>query len=274
MRRWSTPWPWRLDPPPKRRRAGKAGDDDDLEYIVANPNDVWSNVDDSGCTLRLLRPHEHNDAVHALLSLLESEFGCMVGSNAYLTPQGSQGFAPHYDDVDVLVLQLEGRKRWRVRPPLRKGDALPRASSRDFSEEEVREESEGSMDVTLGPGDVLYLPRGWIHQAETADGLAGATGKGGHSLHLTVSAMQSWCWADFLEVLMTGALEGAAASDRSASLREGLPRNFLGYRPRRGGPTGTTRRPARRRRSRRGRDNEYRRGGGASRTRPGSASRG
>ena len=57
MRRWSTPWPWRLDPPPKRRRAGKAGDDDDLEYIVANPNDVWSNVNDSGCTLRRLRPH-------------------------------------------------------------------------------------------------------------------------------------------------------------------------------------------------------------------------
>ena len=176
--------------------------------------------------------------------------------------------------MDVLVLQLEGRKRWRVRPPLRKGDALPRASSRDFSEEEGREESEGSKDVTLGPGNVLYLPRGWIHQAETADGPAGATGKGGHSLHLTVSAMQSWCWADFLEVLMTGALEGAADSDRSASLREGLPRNFLGYRPRRGGPTGTTRRPARRRRSRRGRDNEYRRGGGVSRTRPGSASRG
>ena len=125
MRRWSTPWPWRLDPPPKRRRAGKAGDDDDLEYIVANPNDVWSNVNDSGCTLRLLRPHEHNDAVHALLSLLESEFGCMVGSNAYLTPQGSQGFAPHYDDVDVLVLQLEGRKRWRVRPPSGRGTRCP-----------------------------------------------------------------------------------------------------------------------------------------------------
>ena len=94
-----------LDPAPKRR---KGGGGDDLEYAVANPSDVWSNVDGSSCTLRLLRPHEHDDSVHSLLSLLESEIGCMVGSNAYLTPRGSQGFAPHYDDVDVFILQLEG----------------------------------------------------------------------------------------------------------------------------------------------------------------------
>ena len=94
-----------LDPPPKRR---KGGGEDDLEFTVANPSDVWNNVDGSACTLRLLRPHEHDDSVHSLLSMLESEFGCMVGSNAYLTPKGSQGFAPHYDDVDVFILQLEG----------------------------------------------------------------------------------------------------------------------------------------------------------------------
>ncbi|KAL7547019.1 hypothetical protein ACHAWF_010341, partial [Thalassiosira exigua] len=99
-----------LDPPPRRRtrRKGDGGDDDDLEHVVADPADVWSNVDDVGCTLRLLRPHEHDDCLHALLSLLESEFGCMAGANAYLTPKGAQGFAPHYDDVDVFVMQLEG----------------------------------------------------------------------------------------------------------------------------------------------------------------------
>lgn len=35
-------------------------------------------------------------------------------SNAYLTPPGSQGFAPHYDDIDAFILQLEGRKRWSL----------------------------------------------------------------------------------------------------------------------------------------------------------------
>ena len=51
-----------------------------------------------------------------MLSNLEHEFGCMVGSNAYLTPGGNtnQGFAPHYDDIEALILQLEGYKHWRV----------------------------------------------------------------------------------------------------------------------------------------------------------------
>jgi ribosomal protein L16 Arg81 hydroxylase len=40
----------------------------------------------------------------------------MVGSNAYLTPGESenQGFAPHYDDIEAFILQLEGYKHWRV----------------------------------------------------------------------------------------------------------------------------------------------------------------
>ncbi|KAL3808730.1 hypothetical protein ACHAXA_010896 [Cyclostephanos tholiformis] len=248
-----------LDPPPKRRRkksvVGMGGkttsaaaavssndaedDDDDMEYVVADPTDVWSNVDTSSCTLRLLRPHEHNDRIHAMLSLLESEFGCMVGSNAYLTPLHSQGFAPHYDDVDVFVLQLEGYKRWMVYAPLNKRETLPRVSSRDYTEKEMEDE-ERLLDVTLGPGDVLYLPRGWIHQAETVKRPSSFTSRvlpprpsgtkdDRHSLHLTISAMQNWSWADFLELLMPEALESAASSDKTTSLREGLPRNFLSY---------------------------------------------
>jgi lysine-specific demethylase/histidyl-hydroxylase NO66 len=246
-----------LDPPPKKgRKKSAAGarkgtmsapvasgndteeDDDDLEYVVANPTDVWSNVDASSCTLRLLRPHEHNDRIHAMLSLLESEFGCMVGSNAYLTPLHSQGFAPHYDDVDVFILQLEGYKRWMVYAPLNKRETLPRVSSRDYTEKEMEDE-EKLMDVTLGPGDVLYLPRGWIHQAETVKRPSSSasqvptctsmTPSDRHSLHLTISAMQNWCWADFLDLLMPEALDSAASSDKTTSLREGLPRNFLSF---------------------------------------------
>ena len=221
-----------LDPPPKKKKSRTAGDED-LEYVVANPNDVWSNVDSSHCTVRLLRPHEHNENIHAMLSLLESEFGCMVGSNAYLTPLHSQGFAPHYDDVDVFILQLEGYKRWRVYAPFNKAETLPRASSRDYTEKEVEEMGEEEVDMVLGPGDVLYLPRGWIHQAETVarpSHMPKTRGvKDDHSLHLTISAMQNWSWADFLELLIPEALEGAAASDKSTSLRDGLPVNFLSY---------------------------------------------
>ena len=86
-------------------------------------------------------------------------------------------------------------------------EMLPRSSSRNYIEKEMEDE-EVLMDVTLGPGDLLYLPGGWIHQAETVSRPSSYTSgmKGDrHSLHLTISAMQNWCWADFLDLLMPGA---------------------------------------------------------------------
>ena len=47
----------------------------------------------------------------------------------YLTPAGSQGFAPHWDEIDAFILQLEGRKRWKVYEPLDEESKLPRESS-------------------------------------------------------------------------------------------------------------------------------------------------
>lgn len=38
-------------------------------------------------------------------------------STRYLTPPGTQGFAPHYDDIEAFVVQLEGKKHWRVYSP-------------------------------------------------------------------------------------------------------------------------------------------------------------
>lgn len=194
--------------------------EDDVEYIVAESDDVWQNFD-NGCTIRLLCPHKHNDEIHSLLSNMEYEFGCMVGANAYLTPGGgeNQGFAPHYDDIEAFILQLDGFKHWRVYPPMSKNETLPRESSRDFTEKDMKDISP-VIDIELGPGDLLYMPRGWIHQANTCR-------RNHHSLHLTMSAMQNWAWVDFLDILIPEALESAAA--KSVSLRSGLPRNFLSY---------------------------------------------
>lgn len=195
---------------------------DDSSFVIAESQDVWANFDD-GCSVRLLCPHKHNDRVHFLLSMLEQEFGCMVGANAYLTPGGNenQGFAPHYDDIEAFILQLEGFKRWCVYPPRNKRETLPRESSRDFTEKEMKN-IEPIIDVELGPGDFLYMPRGWIHQAKTCR-------RNQHSLHLTASAMQNWAWVDFLENIMPEALEAVSQSETTTSLREGLPRNFLDY---------------------------------------------
>jgi lysine-specific demethylase/histidyl-hydroxylase NO66 len=187
--------------------------------LAVDPAELWSNYD-QGCTIRLLCPHKHADNVHALLSTLELELKCMVGANAYLTPpKSSQGFAPHYDDIEAFCLQLEGSKRWKVYEPTFK---LPRVSSEDFTPEDL-EGMTPVMDVTLEEGDLLYMPRGWIHQACTLPNDAE------HSLHLTISAMQQWSWADLLEIVLPEAIENAAMNKASISLRQGLPRGFMDY---------------------------------------------
>ena len=188
---------------------------------VNSAEKVWEAYDAHGATIRWLRPQEHVPAVHALLSLLELEWGCMVGANAYLTPKGtSQGFAPHYDDIEALLLQLEGRKRWRVYAPLETATTLPRVSSEDYKREQLLEQKP-VLDITLERGDALFLPRGWIHEAVTTPDSA--------SLHLTVSTMQQWAWADLLELVIPEALEASIQSQDKTLLREGLPLRFLDY---------------------------------------------
>lgn len=177
--------------------------------------DAWRMLSEEGCSLRLLRPQQHCDALWRLCAHLEEFLGCAVGVNVYVTPGGSQGFAPHFDDVDAFVCQVEGRKRWRVYGARGDGgDDLPRVSSVDFDQEDVKG-LEVLYDRVLEEGDMLYLPRGRIHQAEGVEGV---------SLHVTVSMYQKWTWADFLLESFKMAVESAAREDRL--LRRGLPLRF------------------------------------------------
>jgi bifunctional lysine-specific demethylase and histidyl-hydroxylase NO66 len=194
-------------------------------YEVVQYQDVWDQYKNEGCTIRLLCPQQHNAAICALLSVLEYEFGCMVGANVYLTPpNGAQGFAPHYDDIDAYIVQLQGRKRWKVYSPIQREERLPRTSSKDYTTSDLVN-IDPVLDIVLETGDMLYMPRGWIHQACT---IPNDGSKPEHSLHLTISAMQQWAWADYMEILLPEALQ-AAINAPSTLLRDGLPPRFLDY---------------------------------------------
>lgn len=62
-----------------------------------------------GYTLQVFQPQQHCLALARLMSRLEDTFGSLCGANSYLTPPGTQGLAPHYDDVDVYILQARVR---------------------------------------------------------------------------------------------------------------------------------------------------------------------
>lgn len=97
------------------------------------------------------------------MSALQEYFGTSVGANIYLTPSGTQGFAPHYDDIEAFVLQLEGKKRWRVYSPRNESESFPRYSSGNFRDDEI---GNPVIDCILEAGDLLYFPRGFIHQVK------------------------------------------------------------------------------------------------------------
>jgi lysine-specific demethylase/histidyl-hydroxylase NO66 len=182
----------------------------------AAPEVLWDLFQNSKCSVRVLRPQEYANNVSRMLALLEESFLSGFGSNAYYTPAGSQGFAPHWDDVEAFVLQLEGRKRWKIHGLGGDEEILPRFSSRNFHPEEV---GATVMEVVLEPGDMLYFPRGTIHQAMSDDET--------DSFHLTVSCAQKNCWSDLMDIAVNAAL--IQASKTMPAFREGLPRDYGNY---------------------------------------------
>ncbi|KAL3154061.1 hypothetical protein ABBQ32_013606 [Trebouxia sp. C0010 RCD-2024] len=180
------------------------------EPEVASAATVMQRFEREGCSVRILHPQRWVEPIYKLLSYLEDELRSPVGCNAYLTPPSSQGFAPHWDDIDAFVLQVEGSKRWRLYAPQNKTDLLPLDSSRDLRDEEL---GKLLLEVVLQPGDLLYMPRGCIHQAQALPQA--------HSLHLTVSANQHCSWADLFQVCIPRALE--LAIEESLGLRRSLP---------------------------------------------------
>jgi len=135
----------------------------------------------NGATLVLQGLHLTRLSTAAYCRELEARLGQPAQANAYFTPRRSQGLPVHHDTHDVFVLQISGRKRWRVYAPVWE---LPLKQQRyDVS---MGEPGDTLLDVVLEPGDTLYLPRGWLHEALTS---------GEDSLHLTVG-VAVFTWAD------------------------------------------------------------------------------
>ena len=67
-----------------------------------------------GATLVFNGVEQYWRPVDTLNTALIEHFEWVFTINAYITPVGSQGFGLHTDNQDVLVLQLEGTKHWRV----------------------------------------------------------------------------------------------------------------------------------------------------------------
>ncbi len=173
---------------------------------------------EAGATIVLQALHHTHPPVASFCRALEAELGQAVQANAYLTPRGSQGLPVHHDTHDVFCLQLAGDKRWLVYEPALE---LPLRDQRYTPE--LGRPGEPVLDLVLRPGDTLYLPRGWLHEALTS---------GSDSLHLTVGAV-AYTWldairaaleecADDVELRRSVPADGVASADLLARVAERL----------------------------------------------------
>lgn len=113
----------------------------------------------NGATLQINWLEEQSISARRLCLEVARFAGAQTSGNAYMSFAGDGSFGEHWDTHDVFVIQLIGRKRWRIFSPTfalpltyqtneRSGHACPR---------------EPALELVLEEGDLLYVPRGWWH---------------------------------------------------------------------------------------------------------------
>jgi hypothetical protein len=158
-----------------------------------------------GATLILDAIDEIHEPITILAADLERVLRARVQVNLYAGWRTSPGFDVHWDGHDVLILQVSGRKHWKVYPMTRE-HPLPDDPKTDEAKTKVAPR-EPLWEGMLEDGDFLYIPRGWWHVAIPVDE---------PTLHLTVGLHHA-----------TGLDFAAWFVDRlreSAAVRQDLPR--------------------------------------------------
>jgi hypothetical protein len=86
-------------------------------------------------------------------------------ANVYISFQSHKAFHSHYDTHDVWAVQVEGEKTWNIWEG-RADYPIPHPIFRG-QKQDHHDRAKGALrgQVTLKKGDILYLPRGWYHDA-------------------------------------------------------------------------------------------------------------
>jgi 50S ribosomal protein L16 3-hydroxylase len=119
-----------------------------------------------GWTLLVQGLDQHVPAAHEMLSRFRFVPDVRLDDLmvSWASPDG--GVGPHTDAYDVFLVQVQGRRRWRVGPPVGgagpmwvQGAPLKRLA--DFKP---------AQDWVLESGDMLYLPPNWGHDGAAVGG--------------------------------------------------------------------------------------------------------
>jgi ribosomal protein L16 Arg81 hydroxylase len=114
-------------------------------------------------------------AVRQVAAMLSDQFAATAGANVYCSFQDVRAFNSHCDLHEVFAVQLEGEKVWQIYE--NRAEAPVEALQGENAQAMIdRAKGKVMMTVRMQPGDLLYIPRGYFH-----DALASSSA----SLHLT-----------------------------------------------------------------------------------------
>jgi ribosomal protein L16 Arg81 hydroxylase len=158
-----------------------------------------------GDTVRIRDVDQFDSRLRCFAREVGRVFAAQSDINVYLTPPAQSGFDAHFDTTDVFIVQCRGSKEWRVFRDYTNRAALPLTDT-NWDPDRFRPSADFEV-LTLCAGDVLYLPRGTMHQAFCSNR---------ESMHLTVS-IAPLTYADIL----VKAVKRAAETD--SELRRRVP---------------------------------------------------
>lgn len=116
-----------------------------------------------GASLVLEGVEELYEPINDLACEMQRVFRERIQVNLYASWYTSQGFDLHWDDHDVIVLQVAGRKVWKVYGPAR-----PFPLRKDIAPN-TQPPEKPLWEGLLEDGDLLYIPRGWWHVVVPVD---------------------------------------------------------------------------------------------------------
>ena len=101
----------------------------------------------------------------AISNALEKRTGGRAQANLYCSWNQHQAFDTHFDNHEVFAIHIAGEKIWRIYEGRLKNPISDEATNSLSKEYHIKNRGPLLEEITLRPGDLLYIPRGQYHDA-------------------------------------------------------------------------------------------------------------
>lgn len=148
--------------------------------------------------------------LRAISNALEKATNGKSQANLYCSSRQRQAFQSHYDTHDVFAMHMEGEKIWRIFKTL-ENFPIRHPAYQKSNPKMMEDRGDLLEEITLKPGDFLYIPRGQYH-----DALSSSEG----CIHIAFG-LTGYIGMDVIQNI-------SAALVHNPLIRQNLPRTALG----------------------------------------------